>query len=74
MRTIPMPGLCDASQDIFTQAAQKAKVSGVIVHWQVKQEDYVPRLYARKTTNIILPIIAPKKHSITLSAIHHISS
>ncbi len=34
-------GLCKASCDILTLAAKEAKELGVIVHWQVNQEDFI---------------------------------
>jgi adenine-specific DNA-methyltransferase len=33
--------LCDASRQVLTQAAQKAKKMGTTVHWQVNQEDFI---------------------------------
>jgi adenine-specific DNA-methyltransferase len=33
--------LCDISRRVLTQATQKAKESGVIVHWQVNHEDFI---------------------------------
>ena len=54
-------GLCDASQDILTQAAQKAKVSGVIVHWQVKQEDFILACMPEKQPTLFSNSNSPQK-------------